>query len=166
MPVLPRANRSSSIRLWARPSFTAFIRRGRDSVTSKFPDGNFSRPRLAVLALPSGQTRTSLWLSNLPRGTSSCAALSLFIRIHFGEGEIRTREGVLGPLSGLANRCLQPLGHLSLCVFTWLVDVPRVCLGARIAFGDNLTPASSLVKQTALPHSWIRPTRSPLQIYY
>ncbi len=31
-----------------------------DSVTNKFPDGNFSRPRLAVLALPFRQTNTSL----------------------------------------------------------------------------------------------------------
>lgn len=33
------------------------------SVTSKFPDRNFSRPRLAVFALPCGQTKTSLRLT-------------------------------------------------------------------------------------------------------
>ena len=86
------------------------VRRERDSVTNKFSDGNFSRPRLAVLALPFGQTRTTLWHSNPARRQSSLpASLAHFVR---GESGIRTRGTVLAYTRFPSVR-LKPLGHLS-----------------------------------------------------
>lgn len=35
------------------------------------------------------------------------------IKKNGGEAGIRTRGRAFGPYDGLANRCLQPLGHLS-----------------------------------------------------
>ncbi len=58
-----------------------------------------------------------------------------------GEGGIRTLDTGLSPYDGLANRCLQPLGHLSKQIATRVVFVdgemyrtPRArhkCYGGR-----------------------------------
>ena len=65
------------------------------------------------------QNRTILGQSGtllLPKNTSpSYTALSTYKKHQKrnGEGGIRTRGTSIHPYDGLANRCLQPLGHLS-----------------------------------------------------
>lgn len=48
-----------------------------------------------------------------------------------GEAGIRTRDTGLTPYNGLANRRLQPLGHLSGIVRWGLCQISRVCAKGR-----------------------------------
>ena len=69
-------------------------RKRRDSVTSIFSDEKISRPRLAVLTLPSGQIRTSLRLSH-PYGRQAVGVLLFLVHdVHCGSGGIRTPGAV------------------------------------------------------------------------
>jgi hypothetical protein len=46
-----------------------------------------------------------------------CSEVSLLSRLRGGEGGIRTLDTGVSPYNGLANRRLQPLGHLSVVYF-------------------------------------------------
>src|SRR5664279_373728 len=83
-----------------------------------------SRPRKSPISGGPAQElrRASTWesppIGGFPGGSSQSAkkepALSRGLRLPDGAGGIRTLDRGLSPYVGLANRCLQPLGHRSI----------------------------------------------------
>ena len=96
------------------------LRIPRDSPCINFLTKILLGPALAVLAFAFGKTRTTLRASNpdaMPsswhRSTLRKNSPSVKEGKFFGERGIRTLDTRNTSYDGLANRCLQPLGHLS-----------------------------------------------------
>src|SRR6516165_5248022 len=80
-----------------------------------------------------------------------------YARYTGGEGGIRTPDRAVKPYNGLANRRLQPLGHLSADTATLIVSAHHGFRAVRFGFGRR---RSILIKNAGRPRGafagWLR----------
>lgn len=108
----------------------------RDSVTSNFPDGKFSRPRLAAFALYFAQTHASLRLSR-PDESQAIGFLILSLRC--------SNAGTRTPIAGARNQCPTVRRHSIYIVYYTLYVISIQGVGVKIPLLNFISPHQELI---------------------